>query len=96
MFDQEDNESEGEGESDVEEVPEPPKKQTSRSRSGSGKTVTVTTSEPAKATSFGNPVSRVSSHEKPRPGYYVLDPDAASKPQGLRKYVYYGPTPPTD
>lgn len=31
--------------------------------------------------------------EKPRPGYYVLEPGDQSK--GLRKYVYYGPTPPT-
>ena len=34
------------------------------------------------------------SKEKPRPGYYVLEPGDQSK--GLRKYVYYGPTPPTD
>ena len=32
--------------------------------------------------------------EKPRPGYYVLEP--SDQPKGLRKYVYYGPTPPTD
>lgn len=32
--------------------------------------------------------------EKPRPGYYVLEP--SEQPKGLRKYVYYGPTPPTD
>jgi hypothetical protein len=32
--------------------------------------------------------------EKPRPGYYVLEPGDQSK--GLRKYVYYGPTPPSD
>jgi len=32
--------------------------------------------------------------EKPRPGYYVLEPEGGSK--GLRKYVYYGPSPPTD
>lgn len=30
--------------------------------------------------------------EKPRPGYYVLEP--SDQPKGLRKYVYYGPTPP--
>ena len=47
--------------------------------------------------SFGIPVSRApSSREKPRPGYYVLDPEATTKPQGLRKYVYYGPSPPTE
>ena len=34
------------------------------------------------------------SKEKPRPGYYVLEPGDQSK--GLRKYVYYGPSPPTD
>ena len=32
--------------------------------------------------------------EKPRPGYYVLEPNGGSK--GLRKYVYYGPSPPAD
>jgi len=32
--------------------------------------------------------------EKPRPGYYVLEPEGGSK--GLRKYVYYGSSPPTD
>jgi hypothetical protein len=32
--------------------------------------------------------------EKPRPGYYVLEPGDQTK--GLRKYVYYGPSPPTD
>jgi hypothetical protein len=31
--------------------------------------------------------------EKPRPGYYVLEP--SDQPKGLRKYVYYGPSPPT-
>ena len=30
--------------------------------------------------------------EKPRPGYYVLEPGDQTK--GLRKYVYYGPNPP--
>ncbi len=29
-----------------------------------------------------------------RPGYYVLDP--SSKQTGIRQYIYYGPTPPTD
>ena len=29
---------------------------------------------------------------KPRPGYYVIDPAQAES--GLRKYVYYGSTPP--
>ena len=91
-----DHEEEGESESEEEEVPEPPKKRRSR-------TVTVHEDE-----SIGIPVSRapvsqapvsrsrVSSREKPRPGYYVLDPEATAKPQGLRKYVYYGPTPPTE
>ena len=78
-----------ESESEEEEVPEPPKKRRSRS-----------VAQPAKSTedeSFGIPVSKApSSREKPRPGYYVLDPEASAKPQGLRKYVYYGPTPPTD
>ena len=78
-----------EGESEEEEIPEPPKKRRSRS-----------VAQPAKSTedeSFGIPVSKApSSREKPRPGYYVLDPEASAKPQGLRKYVYYGPTPPTD
>lgn len=32
--------------------------------------------------------------KKPRPGYYVLDP--ASREGGLRRYIYYGPQPPTD
>ncbi len=79
-----------EGESEEEEVPEPPKKRRSR-------TVTVSTGDDESVGS-GAPVSRsrVSSREKPRPGYYVLDPEASAKPQGLRKYVYYGPTPPTD
>jgi len=80
---------EHDSESEEEEVPEPPKKRRSRS-----------VAQPAKSTedeSFGIPVSRApSSREKPRPGYYVLDPEATTKPQGLRKYVYYGPTPPTD
>lgn len=31
---------------------------------------------------------------KPRSGYYVLDPAQAE--EGLRKYVYYGTTPPPD
>jgi hypothetical protein len=35
------------------------------------------------------PVSQV---KKPRPGYYVLNAD--TKRSGIRKYVYYGPTPP--
>jgi hypothetical protein len=85
MFEHEDD---GESEEE-EEVPEPPKKRRSRS-----------VAQPAKSTedeSFGIPVSKApSSREKPRPGYYVLDPEASAKPQGLRKYVYYGPTPPTD
>jgi hypothetical protein len=34
------------------------------------------------------------SKDKPRPGYYVLEPGDQTK--GLRKYVYYGPSPPTD
>lgn len=29
-----------------------------------------------------------------RPGYYVIDP--SSKHTGIRRYIYYGPTPPTD
>jgi hypothetical protein len=29
-----------------------------------------------------------------RPGYYVIDP--SSKNSGIRRYIYYGPTPPTD
>ena len=85
MFDHEED-----GESEEEEIPEPPKKRRSR-------TVTVSTGDDESVGS-GAPVSRsrVSSREKPRPGYYVLDPEASAKPQGLRKYVYYGPTPPTD
>ena len=29
-----------------------------------------------------------------RPGYYVIDP--SSKNTGIRRYIYYGPTPPKD
>ena len=29
-----------------------------------------------------------------RPGYYIIDP--ASKNSGIRKYIYYGPNPPSD
>jgi len=32
------------------------------------------------------------SQKKPRPGYYVLNAD--TKRSGIRKYVYYGSTPP--
>ena len=48
------------------------------------------------------PVSRVvevpleprpKKQNKPRQGYYVLDP-ATNTPSGIRKYVYYGPSPP--
>ena len=89
MFDHEDDDEE------EEEVPEPPKKRRSRSVAPP-----PPAPAPAKSTedeSFGIPVSRApSSREKPRPGYYVLDPEATTKPQGLRKYVYYGPSPPTD
>ena len=72
------SESESESESEEEEVKvkTAPKKRQ------------IKTVEP----SIGTPVSRVSSKDKPRPGYYVLEP--SDKPQGLRKYVYYGPTPP--
>ena len=73
-----------------EEIPEPPKKRRSR-------TVTVATEDESVGLPVSRvPSSRVSSREKPRPGYYVLDPEASAKPQGLRKYVYYGPTPPID
>ena len=81
-----DSDDEDGEEEEMEMIPEPPKKRRSR-------TVTVHEDE-----SVGAPVSRsrVSSREKPRPGYYVLDPETTAKPQGLRKYVYYGPTPPTE
>ena len=45
------------------------------------------------------PVSRVRSRSakrassKPRPGYYVLDPEQKNE-SGLRRYVYYGPDRP--
>jgi hypothetical protein len=29
-----------------------------------------------------------------RPGYYIIDP--SSKNSGIRKYIYYGPNPPSD
>ena len=29
-----------------------------------------------------------------RPGYYVIDP--SSRSSGIRRYIYYGPSPPTD
>ena len=100
MFDHEDD-------SEEEEVPEPPKKR--RSRSAAVQPSVTPSVQPQEKPqekptvrsqddeSFGIPVSRApSSREKPRPGYYVLDPEATTKPQGLRKYVYYGPTPPTD
>ena len=102
MFDHEDD-----SESEEEEVPEPPKKRRSRSAAVQS-SVTPPVQPPVKSPvqpqvrsqddeSFGIPVSRApSSREKPRPGYYVLDPEATTKPQGLRKYVYYGPSPPTD
>jgi len=35
----------------------------------------------------------LASSEKPRPGYYVVDPETSEK--GLRRYVYYGPDAPT-
>ena len=86
MFDHEDD---GESEEE-EEVSEPPKKRRSR-------TVTVATEDESVGIPVSRvPSSRVSSREKPRPGYYVLDPEASAKPQGLRKYVYYGPTPPNE
>jgi hypothetical protein len=72
-------------EEEMEMIPEPPKKRRSR-------TVTVHEDESAGVGTR----ARVSSREKPRPGYYVLDPETTAKPQGLRKYVYYGPTPPSD
>jgi len=31
---------------------------------------------------------------KPKPGYYVLDPEQAES--GLRRYIYYGQEPPSD
>ena len=67
---------------------EPPKKRRSRTVATEDESIGVPVSRV--------PPSRVSSREKPRPGYYVLDPEASTKPQGLRKYVYYGPTPPMD
>lgn len=45
------------------------------------------------------PVSRVRSRSakrntsKPRPGYYVLDPEQKTE-SGLRRYIYYGPDRP--
>jgi len=39
------------------------------------------------------PLKESKEKEKPRPGYYVLEPGDQTK--GLRKYVYYGPNPPT-
>jgi hypothetical protein len=106
MFDHEDD-----SESEEEEVPEPPKKRKSRSAAVQPSVqppVQPPMQPPVKPQvqpqvrsqddeSFGIPVSRApSSREKPRPGYYVLDPEATTKPQGLRKYVYYGPSPPTE
>jgi hypothetical protein len=35
---------------------------------------------------------RGSGNKKPRPGYYVIDPDSLKS--GLHKYVYYGDQPP--
>jgi len=35
---------------------------------------------------------RGSGNKKPRPGYYVIDPDSLKS--GLNKYVYYGDQPP--
>lgn len=53
---------------------------------------------------FTIPVSRVprsvsrgssaSSSKKPRPGYYVLDPE--SERGGLRRYIYFGSNPPQE
>lgn len=44
------------------------------------------------------PVSKVrtsnTKRSKLRPGYYVIDPEAAA--EGLRKYIYYGTRPPTE
>lgn len=44
------------------------------------------------------PVSKVrtsnAKRSKLRPGYYVIDPEAAA--EGLRKYIYYGTRPPTE
>ena len=37
----------------------------------------------------------VTQKAKPRQGYYVLDP-ATNTPTGIRKYVYYGPSPPPE
>ena len=37
----------------------------------------------------------VTQKPKPRQGYYVLDPAAGSN-TGIRKYVYYGPSPPPE
>jgi hypothetical protein len=53
------------------------------------------------------PVSNVlefSSHQNiptktkknPRPGYYVLENATKNKNSGLRKYIYYGPSPPDE
>lgn len=38
--------------------------------------------------------SRKTETVKPRPGYYVVDPE--SEKGGLRKYIYYGSEPPQD
>jgi hypothetical protein len=48
---------------------------------------------------FTIPVSRVprssqSAARKPRPGYYVLDPE--SERGGLRRYIYFGNRPPAE
>jgi hypothetical protein len=46
--------------------------------------------EPKEPTESNEPKEK----EKPRPGYYVLEPGDQTK--GLRKYIYYGQSPPTD